>query len=231
MKRFALSLFKTNSELVNFIRTTSNLRNIQARRAAIKIAVIDDQPFIPQTNLKSFGYEVIPIGDVKNVSEIKDYHMVLCDIMGVGRHFDAKAQGATIISEIKKNYPEKVVIAYTGGSLGDPAVKSAKSRADDMIRKDVDTEEWIAKLDERGAEAVDPYVMWNKVRRRFIELQVDTKSILILEDAFVRSVLNRESDLYTLRYITSSIPLGQDVRAILQGLASATIFAAIVSHP
>ena len=150
--------------------------------------------------------------------------------MGVGRHFGAKAQGATLISEIKKIYPEKIVIAYTGGSAADPAVQAANERADALIRKDVDGEEWAAKLDELGTAAVDPHIIWQKVRARFIELGVDTKDILRLEDAFVRSVLSRQSDLAILTGTLSNINVGPDVRAIVQGLASSIIFAAIVGH-
>lgn len=230
MKSLILRLFHTNAELVNYVRSTSNLQNVQARRAAIRIAVIDDQPFLPQMILQTYGFSVVQIGDLKNVSEVNDYHLILCDVMGVGRHFGAKAQGATLISEIKKVYPEKVVIAYSGGAASDPAVQAATERADALIRKDVDGEEWAAKLDELGTDSVDPHTIWKKVRRRLIELDVDTKDILLLEDGFVRSVLSRQADLSTLTGMLANLNVGPDVRAIVQGLASSIIFAAIVGH-
>lgn len=227
MKTLALQLFKTNADLSNFIRSTSNLQDAKSRRSAVRIAVIDDQPFLPHMILQNYGYKVEQIGDLKNVEEVKDYHLILCDVMGVGRHFGAKAQGATLISEIKKVYPEKIVIAYTGGAAGDAAVQAATERADALIRKDVDGEEWAAKLDDLGVAAIDPHVIWQKVRARFIELDADTKDILLLEDAFVRSVLSRQTDLSTLTRMLSSINVGPDVRAIVQGLASSVIFTAI----
>lgn len=231
MKSLVLRLFQTNANLSNYVRSTSNLQNVQSRRAAIKIAVIDDQPFLPQMILQTYGFNVVQIGDLKSVSEVNDYHLILCDVMGVGRHFGAKAQGATLISEIKKVYPEKIVIAYTGGAANDPAVQAATERADALIRKDVDGEEWAAKLDELGAASVDPHVIWQKVRERFVEIDVDTKDILVLEDAFVRSVMSGQADLSTLTGMLSSLKVGPDVRAIVQGLASSVIFSAIVGHP
>lgn len=178
VKNLLLWPFRTNADLMNYLSTRSNLQSAQARRAAVNIAVIDDEPFLPQTNLQSYGYKVVPLGDIKSVTEVKDYHIVLCDVMGVGRHFDAKNQGATLIGEIKNNYPEKIVIAYTGGAMNDPAIKSAKDRADILIRKDVDGEEWVTKLDSVSKSAVDPHVMWNKIRNRLVQLDADTKDIL-----------------------------------------------------
>ena len=193
MKTLALHLFKTNADLSNFVRSTSNLQDTKSRRSSVRIAVIDDQPFLPHMILQTYGYKVEQIGDLKSVEEVKNYHLILCDVMGVGRHFGAKAQGATLISEIKKVYPEKIVIAYTGGAAGDPAIQAATERADALIRKDVDGEEWAAKLDELGIAAIDPHIIWHKVRTRFVELDVDTKDILLLEDAFVRSVLSKRA--------------------------------------
>ena len=71
MKSFALQFFKTNASLSNYIRSTSNLQNVQSRRAAIRIAVIDDQPFLPQMILQNYGYNVVQIGDLKNVAEVE----------------------------------------------------------------------------------------------------------------------------------------------------------------
>lgn len=228
MKSILLTPFKSNASLVSFVRTKSHLNSVQARRAAVKIAVIDDQPFLPQTNLQSYGYAVTSIGDLKSISEVRDYHLILCDVMGVGRHFDAKLQGATLISEIKKTYPEKIVIAYTGGAMTDPAVKSARDRADMLIRKDADSEEWTTKLDDISRQAVDPHVMWQKIRARFVELDVDTKDIIIIEDAYVRSVL-KGGTLADLSKVAVGLNVSPDVRAIIQGLASSAIFAAITA--
>lgn len=226
VKNILLKPFKTNARLAQFVQSNPNLNSVNGRRSAVKIAIIDDQPFLPQTNLQAYGYTVQPLGDIKSVSEVKDYHIVLCDVMGVGRHFDANAQGATLISEIKNSFPEKIVIAYTGGAMNDPAVKAARERADLIIKKDVDAEEWISKLDSITMEAVSPYVIWQKIRRRFVELDVDTRNILILEDAFVSSVISGQG-FSALTRLASDMNVSKDVRSIIQGLASSAIFAAL----
>jgi hypothetical protein len=96
MRGMFIKLFKSNSDISEFLDRSAHLKNPQARRSAIKIAVIDDEPFAPQTNLQSYGYNIKPIGDLKNLKEVAEYHIVLCDIMGVGRHFDSNLQGASL---------------------------------------------------------------------------------------------------------------------------------------
>jgi hypothetical protein len=73
LKRFALSTFKSNAEIRDFLRKSVTLVDERKRRSAVRIAAIDDQPFAPQTNLQSYGYQVTPIGDLKSLDEVTDY--------------------------------------------------------------------------------------------------------------------------------------------------------------
>jgi CheY-like chemotaxis protein len=228
LKPTALSIFRSNGELLHYTLRSAHLHTPQARRAAVRIAVIDDEAFAPQNNLQNYGYKITPVGDLKSVNEVEAYDMILCDIVGVGRNFDSVAQGASLIAEIKKNYPEKVVVAYTGGALTERSSRMAADRADAMIKKDADIEEWINQLDKLSADAVDPHVIWNKIRSRFVELDVDSKQILLLEDAYVGSIKARDPELTALKKIASTGGLGADVRAIVQGLISSAIFKVIV---
>ena len=147
--------------------------------------------------------------------------------MGVGRHFDNKLQGASLITEIKKNYPEKIVIAYTGAALNERAVKIAAERSDRIIKKDIDIDEWVDTLDSATREAVDPYIIWNKIRGRFVELNIDTKDMLILEDAYVQAILSKDITFANVKTITQSAGVRDDARAIVNGMISSMIFQAI----
>jgi hypothetical protein len=100
------------------------------KRAQVKIGVVDDQVFTPQvftpkSNLENSGYKIDYLGDISSVDKIAPYHITLCDLQGVGTALDAKKQGAFIIREIKRNYPEKFVVAYTGGGLNQTISKEA----------------------------------------------------------------------------------------------------------
>jgi CheY-like chemotaxis protein len=228
MKNIALSLFRTNLDISDFIKNSTNLGDIADRRSKIKIAVIDDAPFTPQVNLQNYGYKFDLVGDIKKIDEVQKYQLILCDIKGVGAYLGGSNEGAAIISELKSRFPEKIVIAYSASKIADTAVRAAKERADAFIAKDVDIEEWISELDKWSIEALDPAKIWLRIRKRFIELDVDTKQILLLEDAFVRSVISGDVDVKELAKNTRNINIPSDARAIIQGLVSSAIFKILV---
>lgn len=229
MKELALSLFKDNGDLADYASRRGNLRNAAQRRGLVSIAVIDDEAFAPQSNLASYGYRITPLGDIRDIADVAKYQIVLCDIIGVGRFFDASIQGASLIAEIKRSYPEKVVIAYTGAAMNDRSARIATARADRILRKDAPIEDWIELLDEMSKEATDPHVIWNKIRSRFVEMGISSKDVLMLEDAYVRDVKSGAARLSNLSSTAQSSGIQQDARAIIQGLISSMIFEAITS--
>ena len=223
-----IGLFKTNAQLQGFDKSNRRFSSINDRRSAVKIAVIDDNAFDPEVNLRSHGYDIRQIGDLKNIREVEGYPIVLCDLMGVGLHFDKINQGNRLIKEIKANYPAAYVLAYTGAGWGQPAAQTAAQIADDIIQKDISIEDWVEKLDVFVTGATNPYVIWNRSRLALVKADIDTKELLILEDAYVRSINNGEQNLAFFAQAVSRQSLKGDVRAIAQGLLSSAIFKAIV---
>jgi DNA-binding NarL/FixJ family response regulator len=209
-------------QLLNRQKTASVLTSDREKRDKVRIAVIDDQPFAPEQNLRNAGFRVDSIGDIKSLDELELYQIVLCDLQGVGAHFESKYQGGFIINEIKRNYPEKFVVAYTGGSL-DPAVVSyAQSFADDFIKKDADIDEWRDKLDDVIRLLSNPIEIWRRQRDALVDADVNTLEILKLEDVFVRSIKRSDSQPYV--YYVNSPKLNKDIRAIGQSLIASGIF-------
>lgn len=221
-----LGLYKTNADLRNFKHRNGG--SIADLRKIIPIAVIDDEPFAAETNLRSHGYSITQIGDIKRIDEVEKYQIVLCDLMGVGRHFDPVKQGASLISEIRLTYPAKIVVAYSGSSLSSAPARSAKESADRTLRKDEDISEWRRVLDELIQQAADPYFLWQRIRLQLISMELDTKILLQLEDAYVRSVLRRDSDGQDFKTGIQKANLTSDARAVVQGLISSAIFKAFV---
>lgn len=111
--------------------------------------------------------------------------------------------------------------------MASAVARNGGMRADELLRKDVDIEEWILCLDRFVTEAVDPFVIWNKTRARLIELDADTKTILSLEDAYVQCVLGRDSSFVEIRTVLASEEIRGDVRSIIQGLIASVIFKTI----
>jgi CheY-like chemotaxis protein len=102
-------------------------------RSNIHIAVIDDEKFKPHGNLTNYGYKIQELPDIKSLDQVTDFDVILCDLMGVGQNFDQAIGGASIIREIKENYPTKFVIAYTGARANTMEASAAKEFADDFL--------------------------------------------------------------------------------------------------
>lgn len=224
LQNTALHLFKSNSALKGYATSVSQIYDTRSRRKAVKIAVIDDQPFTPQINLQNNGYKFDVIGDIKNISELSEYQLILCDIKGVGKFIGGANEGSVIIREIKNFHPEKIIIAYSASTTNDRSLGIAKSLADTFLKKDIDIDEWLEALDKWSLIAMDPHKIWIRIRSKLINLDIDSKSIMVLEDAYVRSILNNKRGNSVFVDAIKKENLTSDVRSILQGLASSAIY-------
>jgi len=205
----------------------ATLINDRERRARVPIAIVDDEPFAAQQTLTNHGYDVRPIGDLKSLREIDDFNIILCDLRGVGQNFDQKNQGAYLIDEIKRNHPEKFVIAYTAGAQDDLMARKANEASDVFLRKDADIEEWRNKLDDFIDRLCNPVIVWRRQRDALVRNNVATIDILRLEDAFVRTV--EKADLGIFERMANGYDIKPDARAVAQSLVASGIFSLILA--
>ena len=215
------------AELEGAQRAAKVLENDISRRQRVPIAVIDDQPFPPQNILQNNGYDIRVLGDIKSLTEIENFSIILCDLNGVGKYLDSKYQGAHIIEEIKRNHPEKFVGAYTGGGVDNEVIEKANEAADFFIKKDEDVGEWRSKLDNILRLITNPVFVWKRQRFALVDADVETFDILKLEDAFVRSILS-ENEHHFIN-VVQDLGIGSDARAIAQSLIASGIFAIMFS--
>lgn len=207
----------------------NNRKSAQDKRSLISIGVIDDEQFQPRVNLENLGYKITVIGDPNSIDAVKPHEIILCDLQGVGKSLDNKRQGAFIIREIRRNYPQKFVIAYTGGTQSAALTREAIAAADEFVKKDADIETWTQKLDTTIDQLVDPYKVWLRQRSNLIAMETDTLTILKIEDAYVKSVRSKSSGANTpLSRTLQDTNLSGDVRAVIQGLISSAVFKLLV---
>ena len=155
------------------------------------------------------------------------YDIILCDLMGVGEHFDSNIGGASIIKEIKMNFPSKFVVSYTGARSNTVEAQSAKEYADYFIKKDADLSEWSDILDECVDQSVDPYAMWLIARNSLFDLELDIRDIVKLEDAYVKSVLGSDKQFNQLTKVLGNISAEGAVKGIIQSLIASGIYGAL----
>jgi DNA-binding NarL/FixJ family response regulator len=194
------------------------------KRKSIEIAVIDDQNFAPLHSLRSNQFQITQLKDLSDIRDIERYVIVLCDLHGVGITLNASQQGAQLIREIKVNYPEKYVIAYTG-SGNSPLFQEAFARSDLYLPKDARTDQWIESLDAAIEALTDPMVVWKKYRLRLLEQGITPYELAELEDAFVRKYeAGPDSARNSLIEKMAELELSADIRAVVNGLIASVIF-------
>ena len=152
--------------------------------------MIDDQPFAPEHNLKNNQFQIVTYTDVHKVDQIVEYPIILCDLQGVGLQLASDMQGAYLIEEIKRNYPEKAVIAFTGGSANSNIARRAELAADDYLKKDASIEDWRDVLDKHIRNLSDPIYVWKQLRVRLVKAGIAPVELMKLEHAYVSTIKN-----------------------------------------
>lgn len=203
-------------------------RSLQDIRRSVRIAVIDDKDFSPLQNLQQHQFNITHLRDLSTIDTIRDYPVVLVDLQGVGRELNPRQQGAHLIREIKANFPEKYVIAYTGGAAPDLLVPSVQA-ADRFTQKDTSIEVWCELLDEGTLAVLHPAAVWRKNRSRLLDMGITPFQLACLEDTLVRALLADPSTIgKSLDAKTSELNLSPDVRTIISSLIASALFSLIV---
>ena len=174
----------------------SCIPNIEKRKK-IQILVIDDLIFNPEHNLRNNQFQLSIFKDIQRIDQVKDYDIILCDVNEIGLELSEESQGAFIIKEIKKNYPQKIVIAYTAGSRNSNLVIAAREYADDYIRKDASIEAWVDLLDHCINEFTHPIIQWKKQRTLLLDSGMELGDLMQIEQIILKNlklIFSKETD-------------------------------------
>ncbi|MEP3113268.1 hypothetical protein [Nisaea sp.] len=219
-----LNSFSSALEIRDFAKNNRTSKSQIEIRKSVNIAIIDDEKFQAFNNLTSYGYKITELSDITSVLDIADYDIILCDLMGIGHNFDRTIGGASIIKEIKANYPTKFVIAYTGARQNSIESSSAKKYADGFLKKDADLTRWSEELDKFIEISIDPYKMWLIARRGLLDCEIDLRDIVRIESAYVISVLKKDDDFTTVKKTLGKIDISGNAKGVIQSLVASKIF-------
>lgn len=160
-----------------------------------QIAIVDDEPFGKAKALTSHRFNLIELGDIRTVDQVAEYPIVVCDIRGVGRSLDASLEGAHLIHEIRKAYPDKFLVSYSGARF-DIGYNEALKSADVSLAKDEVTEHWVQTL-ERGLRTVgDPKQRWLRLRSTLLNKGVELHDILQMEQRFIKAIERQDASQF-----------------------------------
>lgn len=138
--------------------------------------------------MENLGFKITEFPDISRLEIIADYPVIICDIKGVGKSFGADSEGAFLIHEIKRKYPDKYIIAYSTASFGIKDTKFLK-KADVSLQKETTTEQWSEVLEKALEEVSNPKIRWIKIRQSLLDYNIELSDLMILEQSYIRSVL------------------------------------------
>lgn len=121
--------------------------NIEDIKKKTKILFVDDEDFARIATLRAAGWNVQQINDVSNydATEIKSADIIFMDYVGVGKGLSAE-QGIGLLKSIKKRYPEKFLVFYSGHAGFIPG-HEVHSIADAWIDKHADAQVYIDQIE------------------------------------------------------------------------------------
>lgn len=198
--------------------------NVGKLRTETKICIIDDEVFKKKNMLEQHSYTVKEIGDPTDINAVAAYHIILCDIKGVGKAFESEFEGGHLIEEIHNFYPNKVIVAYSGEGL-DTRFNKYFQIADQALQKDATDELWRTTLDNMIELVHSPIEQWKKTRKRLLELDISSKDLIAVEDLFVKSYLEKRNLFINNKIINILHP---DVKSILLNIASSIIYSKVL---
>ncbi|EHH0751434.1 TPA: hypothetical protein RQK09_002270 [Vibrio vulnificus] len=200
-------------------------RDVEFKRNAVDILCIDDQGLQYEQIIRNHGFNIRVLKDIEDIRSVADYPVVICDIKGIGKAFNSPFEGGHIIQEIKKHYPAKVVIAFSGHQF-DAKYNKYFKMSDYVLSKDIDSDQWVDILDETIRKITSPTEQWKRIRQYLVDNNVSTKVIFQLEQEYISAVLNKDASKFG-KVKTLSL-LSQDVRGVVQGFVASLVFKLVI---
>ena len=196
---------------------TPNRAMNKLKREDVKMVLIDDEQFPYLDLLKQHKFNIDTLNDVTSLTTLEAYDVILCDLNGVGTKFSEKFQGAYLVKEIYKRYPFKIIISYTGISF-DARYNEYLKYADFSVKKDVESEVWVEKLDMAIDMLSNIEKRWERVRNFLLDNNVSLYDTMLLEDNLVNSVEEGQKNTFPSRKLMRS--LSSDLKDVIISFAS-----------
>jgi hypothetical protein len=193
-------------------------------RTSVKIAIIDDETVPYLESLRNSDFLIHHFKDIESINSMQGFDIILVDIKGVGKKFESDFGGAFLISELRKFYPFKIIVAYTGQSF-DASYNNYFSMADDVLKKDIDYDTWVDSLDQYIQLSLDPIKQWKRMREYLLKKEIDLIRLVKLEDEYVTG-FQKKLHIFPSKKNLERLP--EDLRSIVNSFAASLIFKVLI---
>ncbi|MBQ4631161.1 MAG: hypothetical protein IJB70_09285 [Clostridia bacterium] len=194
-------------------------QNLSTLKKMTSILVIDDRDFTYLEPLKQYEYNISQKNDLNMLTDVEAFDVILCDIRGVGKFLESTFEGANLIKQLKKKYPNKTIIAYTANDY-DASFQEYLVYADEIVPKGgYDIEDWDSLLTRILKECANPTTQWKKTRKALEEADVQTVDIAKYESDYVKAVKSGKFDSIRKLYCNSDKKGSQIMIELLSSIA------------
>ena len=177
-------------------QATSAATELDSDKRALQVAIIDDNEVPYIETLRNNGFNITHHLDIDNFEMMKTYSIIICDIKGVGKKFGSDKEGAHIIREIRRLYPDKYLIAMSSDVYNIRWVKLLDD-ADDKIIRDADVDQVIDALSIAVGIMRCNKERWLRVRDYLIKShKMDLFEVWKIEQKFIKSVVSKDRSIF-----------------------------------
>ena len=103
-------------------------------RQSIKVLIVDDDEFMYEDSLRRVGFNIQKYDDIESIEAAEAYHIIICDVCGVGKKFLSPKEGAYVLNRLKNTYPMKEFAVYSGSLFNADLTSSLQNIQ--IIKKD-----------------------------------------------------------------------------------------------
>lgn len=200
-------------------------------RSSQQVLVIDDEPFTYLASLSGHGFSIREVRDLDSVEFVEKFPIVICDVKGVGKKLGGRHEGAHLGAEIRRHYPDKYIIAYTGYTF-DPTYNELLASTDRSLAKDIDTEDWVRELDAAAKVMSNPRSRWLRMRRHLLQdAQLELWSVFRLEQALIRACEKGNQHDFAKQVASAGLPndIGEMLISFGKGLFADIVVTAAIA--
>lgn len=190
-------------------------------RNAVKVLIVDDEEFTYEDSLRRAGFNIKKYDDIESIEAANAFHIVICDIRGVGKKFKSQQEGAFVLSCLKKRYPMKEFAVYSGSLFNTDLTETLQNIH--IIKKDQPSEDWCNDIDTLIRKVTNPKIIWQKIARIMIENEVPTQIISKMEHEYVEVIRDRKGDFSRFPSSRCLNKVDTDISGIIHSLVGGII--------
>lgn len=158
-------------------------------RSKIRLFVLDDEGFDADP-LSSVGYkDITKCTKFEDLDFFQSADIILCDIDGVGGDLDPSKQGLAVAENLKRKYPEKIVVVYTSKNI--KSYGEVPNIVDKVIRKNISMSDLAFELDDLYEKTKNVILVWKKIQRDMLDSGTATKTVAFIEHYYCKSLLDK----------------------------------------